>query len=131
MESPSVHFYTERQGRDAFITNQIGIGSVVDTFVVDRGHPGGAELHSVTDTASIIIHNLSTNKLITELILERNASLNEFIPPTIALAAILDFSVILVKPPNGFDAFVSFAFVVSKTSDVNTLPLKLIPNGLE
>lgn len=68
MESPSVHFYTERQGRDAFITNQIGIGSVVDTFVVDRGHPGGAELHSVTDTAIIIIHNLSTKKLITELI---------------------------------------------------------------
>ena len=68
MESTSVHFNTERQSREAFINNFIGIGSIVDSFVVDRGHPDGAELHSVTDTAIIIIHNLSTNKLITELI---------------------------------------------------------------
>lgn len=68
MESTSVHFDVERQGRNAFIHKFIGMGSVVDSFVINRGHPGGAELHSVTDTAIIIIHNLETNKLITELI---------------------------------------------------------------
>ena len=68
MESASVHFYIERQSRETFINQFIGRGSVVDSFVVDRGHPDGAELHSVTDTAIIIIHNASTNKLITELI---------------------------------------------------------------
>ena len=62
------HFCADLQERDAFIQNTIGYGSIVDSFVVDRGHPGGAELHSVTDTAVIVIHNLSTNKLITELI---------------------------------------------------------------
>lgn len=68
MGATSVHFYTERQGRNDFINDFIGMGSIVDSFIVDRGHPDGAELHSVTDTAIIIIHNLSTNKLITELI---------------------------------------------------------------
>ena len=68
MESISVHFNQERRSRDAFINDYIGVGSVVDSFIVDRGHPGGAERHSVTDTAIIIIHNLATNKLITELI---------------------------------------------------------------
>ena len=68
MESTSVHFNTERQSRESFIKKYIGIGSVVDSFVINRGHPDGAEVHSVTDTAIIIIHNMSTNKLITELI---------------------------------------------------------------
>ena len=62
------HFATERQGRDAFIHDVIGVGNVIDTFVVDRGHVGGAEIHSVTDTAIIIINNQQTNKLITELV---------------------------------------------------------------
>ena len=68
MDSTSVHYNTERQGRDLFINDFIGVGKIVDSFIVDRGHPGGAEIHSVTDTAIIIIHNQKTNKLITELI---------------------------------------------------------------
>lgn len=62
------HFATERQGRDAFIHDVIGVGNIIDTFVVDRGHVGGAEIHSVTDTAIIIINNQQTNRLITELV---------------------------------------------------------------
>ena len=68
MELTSIHYSAERQERHAFIQQYIGEGNIVDSFVVDRGHPGGAEIHSVTDTAIIIIHNQKTNKLITELI---------------------------------------------------------------
>ena len=68
MELTSVHHSTERQERHAFIQEHIGEGNIIDSFVVDRGHPGGAEVHSVTDTAIIVIHNQHTNKLITELI---------------------------------------------------------------
>lgn len=68
MEFASVHYSTARQERHAFIQEHIGEGTIVDSFVVDKGHPGGAEVHSVTDTAIIIIHNQKTNKLITELI---------------------------------------------------------------
>lgn len=68
MEPASVHYSIERQERRAFIQEKIGEGNIVDSFVVDRGHAGGAEVHSVTDTAIIIIHNKQTNKLITELI---------------------------------------------------------------
>lgn len=68
METPSVHYSTERQERCAFIRENIGEGNIIDSFIIDRGHSGGAEVHSVTDTAIIIIHNQRTNKLITELI---------------------------------------------------------------
>ena len=68
MELASVHYSTERQERHAFIKEHIGEGNIIDSFVVDRGHPSGAEIHSVTDTAIILIHNQRTNKLITELI---------------------------------------------------------------
>lgn len=64
----SFHYRTERQERHAFIQEHIGEGNIIDSFVVDRGHPGGAEIHSVTDTAIIIIYNQRTNKIITELI---------------------------------------------------------------
>ena len=68
MQETSIHYLEERRSRDAFINETIGTGSIIDSFIVDRGHPGGAEIHSVTDTAIILIHNLSTHKLITELI---------------------------------------------------------------
>lgn len=68
MYTTSVHYNNDRQSRNTFINDKIGAGEIVDSFVVDRGHPGGAEVHSVTDTAIIIIHNQKTNKLITELI---------------------------------------------------------------
>jgi hypothetical protein len=68
MTPTSVHYRTERQGRHTFIQEYIGEGNVIDSFVVDRGHPSGAEIHSVTDTGIIIIHNQRTNKIITELI---------------------------------------------------------------
>ena len=68
MDNVSTHFSEERQDRDTFINNVIGSGTVIDSFVIDRGHVGGAEIHSITDTAIIIIRNQKTNKLITELV---------------------------------------------------------------
>ena len=66
--NPTVHYSTEIQERLSFIDENIGHGNIIDSFVVDRGHPHGAEIHSVTDTALIIITNQETNKIITELI---------------------------------------------------------------
>lgn len=68
MELTSIHYSTERKERNTFIQEHIGEGNVVDAFVVDKGHPSGSEIHSVTDTGIIIIHNQKTNKLITKLI---------------------------------------------------------------
>lgn len=67
VDEPSMHYAMQRQARDAFIQS-IGVGTVTDSFVVDRGHPDGAEIHSVTDTAVVIIRNQRTGKLITEII---------------------------------------------------------------
>lgn len=85
----SVHYSAERQKRRVFIQENIGEGTIIDSFIVDRGHPKGAEIHSVTDTAIIIIHNQKTNKLITELIARPEQlrrlyrSENRKVPPTI------------------------------------------------
>lgn len=68
MTPKSAHYRTERQERHTFIQRYIGVGNIIDSFVVDRGHPSGAEVHCVTDTGIIIIHNQRTNKIITELI---------------------------------------------------------------
>lgn len=40
----------------------------MDSFVVDIGHPNGAEIHSVTDTGIIVVHNQRTGKMVTKLI---------------------------------------------------------------
>lgn len=40
----------------------------MDSFVVDRDHPNGPEIHSVTDTGIIIVHNQRTGKMVTKLI---------------------------------------------------------------
>ena len=68
MTNTSAHYRNERQQRYAFIHNEIGVGEVTDSFLVDRGHANGVEIHSVTDTAIILIHNAKTHRLITELI---------------------------------------------------------------
>ena len=64
----SYHYSTVRTEREAFIDEHIGEGTPVDSFIVDRGHPKGAEIHTVTDTAIILIYNQLTHKLITKLI---------------------------------------------------------------
>lgn len=57
-----------RKSRVNFIEDNIGIGSILDTFLVDKGHVNGKEYHSITNTGIIIIKNARTEKLITMLI---------------------------------------------------------------
>lgn len=63
----SKHYLTDRAARET-IVNQIGMGKVIDKFVVDRHHRNGAEIHEITDTGIIIIYNQRTKKMITKLI---------------------------------------------------------------
>lgn len=81
-----MHYAQERHDRETFIEEQVGDGNIVDTFVVDRGHPNGDETHSVTDTGVIIVRNRLTGKLITKLIarpeqLRRLYALRNSTPP--------------------------------------------------
>ena len=57
-----------RRERHEYIQEYIGLGDVIDSFVIDRGHEDGPEIHSVTTTALILIQNARTQKPITELI---------------------------------------------------------------
>lgn len=63
----SNHYMTDRQYREELI-RFIGQGRTIGTFIVDKGHPNGAERHELTDTGIIIIYNARTGKLVTKLI---------------------------------------------------------------
>ena len=66
------HHYTEdRQSREALI-RKIGYGEKVDEFIVDRGHPNGAERHEISSTGIVTIYNARTGKLVTKLIAKPN-----------------------------------------------------------
>lgn len=63
----SKHWREDRVGRNALI-QMIGEGEKIDSFRVDRGHRNGAEIHTITTNAIIIITNERTGKMITKLI---------------------------------------------------------------
>jgi len=63
----SYHYSTDRKAREELI-KKIGNGNTIKTVEIDRGHKNGAELHTITSTGLIIIHNARTHKLITKLI---------------------------------------------------------------
>lgn len=67
----STHYINDRQAREHLI-RKIGQGRIVDTFIVDKGHPNGPERHEVSDTGIVVIYNLRTGKLITKLIARPN-----------------------------------------------------------
>lgn len=65
----SSHYNKKRYKRQKIIEMYInGDGNVIDSFIVDKGHKKGTEIHSITDTGLIIIHNKNTVKLVTKLI---------------------------------------------------------------
>ena len=65
----SNHYKNNRGDREDFIKEHLGgDGRVVDSFVIDKRHKDGLELHSLTDKGVIIIHNLTSGKLVTKLI---------------------------------------------------------------
>lgn len=65
----SKHYKKQRYIRERYINKYVdGDGYIVDGFVVDRGHPHGAEVHSITENGIIIIHNYYSGKLVSKLI---------------------------------------------------------------
>lgn len=64
----SEHYNQDRDWREYLISTVIGEGNLVDSFVVDKGHRNGPEIHSVTDTGIIIIYNKKSGKMVTKLI---------------------------------------------------------------
>lgn len=65
----SLHYNNGRYYREMFIYNYLGgNGKVIDTFIVNKGHKDGEELHCVTNHGLIVIYNISTRKLVTKLI---------------------------------------------------------------
>lgn len=69
----SKHYKNCNEKREKLITEVIcDTGNIIDSFVVDRGHKDGEEIHSITDMGVVIIRNKNTNKLITKLIARPN-----------------------------------------------------------
>lgn len=64
----SEHYKEKRYTRESLISDVIGEGDVIDSFFVDRGHKDGPEIHSVTSTGIIIVHNQKSGKMVTKLI---------------------------------------------------------------
>ena len=61
----SKHYDKQRYKRERLINKVInGDGYMIDGFIVDKGHKDGLEVHSITDTGLILIHNYHTGKLI-------------------------------------------------------------------
>ena len=65
----SNHYKKQRYRREKIIKKRMnGDGNIIDGFIIDKGHKDGIEVHSITDTGVIIIHNYNTGKLVTKLI---------------------------------------------------------------
>lgn len=86
----SKHYLEERAARE-LIVKKIGIGKIVDSFVVDRSHRNGPEIHEITSTGIIIIRNQRTHKMITKLI-ARPGQIKRYYKKGEAPAAILDIA---------------------------------------
>ena len=67
----SRHYNRDRIIREKLI-REIGVGKEIKTVRVDKGHPNGAELHTITTNGIVIIRNERTNKMITKLIARPN-----------------------------------------------------------
>lgn len=63
----SRHWTDERAAREAAI-RAIGMGEVIKSVTVDKGHANGPELHELSTTGIITIYNARTHKLVTKLI---------------------------------------------------------------
>lgn len=67
----SNHYSNCRVGRNELI-QQIGLGKVVESFAVDKGHKDGSEIHIVTSTGLIVVFNRNSHKMVTILIARPN-----------------------------------------------------------
>lgn len=67
LEADSLHYMFDREQREQKI-KEIGLGKLLDSFNVDKGHRNGPEIHVVTSTGIIIIYNARTKVMVTRLI---------------------------------------------------------------
>lgn len=63
----SRHYVEKRRNREAFIST-IGLGRELITIEVDKNHPKGPELHTITSTGIIVVRNKASHKIVTKLI---------------------------------------------------------------
>lgn len=63
----SRHYTNDRAAREAKI-REIGLGTIIKTVEIDKGHRNGPEIHKVTSTGIILIYNKRSGKMITKLI---------------------------------------------------------------
>jgi hypothetical protein len=63
----SKHYTEDRQKREALI-QKIGLGEIIKTVEIDRGHKNGPEIHTISSTGIITIYNKYSKKLVTKLI---------------------------------------------------------------
>lgn len=69
----SKHYKNQRNKREKLIEDRLGgDGQVIDSFIVDKGHPMGEEIHEVRDNGLIIIFNKNSGKLCTKLLARKN-----------------------------------------------------------
>ena len=83
----SKHYRRDRQAREAVI-EQIGMGVVIKSVRIDRGHRNGPEIHKVTSTALVLVYNERTGILVTKLIarpaqITRYFGQNEVVPTAV------------------------------------------------
>lgn len=64
----TLHFSIDRSERHLKVLSLLGVGRHLYSFIVDKGHVNGAEIHSIFSNGVIVIRNRRTNLLITELI---------------------------------------------------------------
>lgn len=64
----SKHYECQRSRREKFIDEHFCNGYIVDEFIVNRGHPHGAERHCIINNGVVIIYNLASGKLITKIL---------------------------------------------------------------
>lgn len=63
------HYKNHRYRRERFIKRYLnGDGNFVDSFIINRNHPMGAEIHEIRDNGLILIFNATNKKLITKKI---------------------------------------------------------------
>lgn len=89
----SKHYNKDRIRREQLI-KEIGIGKEVATFRIDRNHPMGAELHTITTTGIIIIRNERTHKLVTKLIARPNQIRRYFPKETEIVKSIIKIAIV-------------------------------------
>lgn len=72
MGNQTNHYKNKRYKREKFINEHLcGDGNIIDSFIVNRNHPNGEEIHELTDTGLIIVRNLKSGKTVTKLIARR------------------------------------------------------------